>query len=156
MNCKQNLIFLQTVFALTCLMGTSTLAFAQDGDRPAEKWRPKDGTYLGVKTDPKYDRCLDFGDLVVELAEKSIGGNEWGCKIVKLTDTAPGIIRLDVACTTLEREKPYNDIIVLKKIDDKTILYRPATNGKFKHPGEQMSYCPEEAQRLFTDSKKVK
>lgn len=146
---------MQTAFALAFLMSAAMAAVAQEGARPvAEKWRPKDGTYLGAKTDPKYDRCLDFGDLVVELAEKSIGGSEWGCKIVKLTDTAPGTIRLDVACTTLEREKPYNDIITLTKIDDKTILYSPATNRKFRHLGEQMSYCSEEAQRLFTDSKK--
>jgi hypothetical protein len=83
-----------------------------------------------------------------------MGGNEQGCKITKLTDTAPGTIRLHVTCTTLEQKKPHRDIVVLKKIDDKTILYRPATNGKFKYPGERMSYCPEEAQRLFTDSKK--
>jgi hypothetical protein len=136
---------------------SATIALAQEGARPtAEKWRPKDGTYLSVRTDPKYDRCLDFGDLAVELAKKSIGGNEWGCKIVKLTDTAPSTVRLDVACTTLENEKPYNEIIVLKKIDDKKILYRAATNGKFKSSGEQMSYCPDEAQRMFTDSKKRK
>jgi len=140
----------QATFALAYLLSAPT--FAQENAKPTtEKWRPKDGTYVGPGHD--YDSCLDFGDLIVEFAEKRIGGNEYECKISKLTDTAPGTIKLAVICTDIEREKPYNEIILLKRIDEKTIFYRQTTNGKFKYAGGQLSYCHEEAQRMYIESK---
>lgn len=145
--------FVQASFALTYLLSAPTVA--QENAKPAtKKWRPKDGTYVGPGHD--YDSCLDFGDLAIEFAKKTIVGNEYECKISRLTDTAPGAIKLDVICTDVERQKPYNEVILLKRIDEKTIMYRQTTDGKFKYPGEQLSYCHEEAQRMYIDSKKNK
>jgi hypothetical protein len=83
---------MRSVFSLACLMSVSAPALAQDGAKPAtEKWRPKDGLYAEPGTDLK-DRCMDQTEFVVELADKSISGNEWSCKITKLADTASGAI----------------------------------------------------------------
>jgi hypothetical protein len=145
--------YVQAIFAFTYLLSAPT--YAQENAKPAtEKWLPKDGTYVGPGHD--YDRCLDFGDLIVEFAKKRIAGNEYECKITKLADTAPGAVKLDVICTDIEKEKPYNEVILLKRIDEKTIFYRQTTNGKFKYPGGQLSYCHEEAQRMYIESKKIK
>lgn len=143
---------MRSAFSFACLMGASAPALAQDSARPAtEKWRPKDGLYAEPGADLN-DRCMDHTEVVVELADKSISGNEWKCKIIKLADIAQGTVRLDATCTELE-EKPYKTIFLLKKIDDKTILYRTYSNGKFKAPAEPMSYCPENGQRRYTEAK---
>jgi hypothetical protein len=145
--------FVYATFALTHLLSAPT--FAQENARPAtETWRPKDGTYVGPGHD--YDSCLDFGDLIVEFAEKRIAGNEYECKISRLTDTVPGTIKLDVMCTDIERQKPHKEVILLKRIGQKTISYRQTTDGKFKYAGEQLFYCHEEAQRMYLESKKSK
>jgi hypothetical protein len=152
---KSHFINVRTAFALICLLSTAAPTFAQENAKPAaEKWRPKDGTYFGPGHN--YDRCLDFGDLIVEFAEMRIGASETDCKIVNLTDTAPGNIKLNVTCTADEREEPYNEVIFLKRINEKTVFYRQTTNGKFKYSGNQFSYCPEEAQRMYIESKKIK
>jgi len=119
-----------------------------------EKWRPKDGLYAG--STGFNDACKDSPDLLLELAEKSLSaGGEELCKIVKLTDTAQGAITLDVACTDIDRETPYKKIILLKKIDENTIFWRSTADAKLKftYPGVQVSYCPEEDQRLYTEAK---
>jgi hypothetical protein len=54
------------------------------------EWRPKNGTYVGPGGN-LIERCGEFGDLSVELAERSISGHEWGGEITRLTDTAPGL-----------------------------------------------------------------
>jgi hypothetical protein len=36
---------------------------------------------------------------------------------------------------------------------DKTILVLRTYEGKFKYPGEKVSYCPEEAQRMYIDAR---
>jgi hypothetical protein len=129
----------------------SAPAVAQDSATAAtEKWRPKDGLYAEPGTDLG-ERCMDHTEVVVELAEKSISGNEWNCKITKLTDAAPDTVRLDAICTELE-DKPYKAIFLLKKIDDRTILYGASTKGK-KDPGQPMSFCPEQGQRRYAEAK---
>lgn len=155
MNCEQKFrrTLFRAAFALACLSSAAASALAQGSAKPAmDKWRPKDGVYADTGV-TFAERCGEFGDTIIALAEKSISGGEEGCKITKLTDTAPGAIKLDLACTDIEREKPYKEIILLKRIDDKTIFLRETQNGKFKRPGGQMSYCPEEAQRSYTESK---
>jgi hypothetical protein len=146
----------KAALALTCLLSAAALAFAEESARPAtEKWRPKDGVYAepGASFNA---RCGEFGDTVIELAEKWTSGGEEGCKIIKLTDTSPGAIRLDVTCTEIDRETPYKEIIVLKKMDEKTIFLRETQNEKFKRPGGPFSYCPEEFQRAYIEQKTKK
>lgn len=118
------------------------------------KWRPKDGTYAtpGSNFDA---RCGEYGDMQIDWSDNFISGGEEGCKITKLSDTAPGSIRLDVVCESADREgHPYKEIIILKKIDEKTIFTRETQDGKFRRSGGSMAYCPDGAQRMYSDSKK--
>src|SRR6266852_5459263 len=39
-----------------------------------------------------------------------------------------------------------------KKVNETTILVRKTLNGKFKDPNWKASYCPDEAQRLYTEA----
>src|SRR5882757_1342657 len=98
LNCLQysRRVFLCAAFALTLLSGG---ALAQDSTKAtSEKWRPKEGTYAEPGTDFSL-RCGEFGDFIGDLTHNSISGSEWSCKIRKLTDTAPGAIRLDMTCS---------------------------------------------------------
>jgi len=153
-NHKRRHIFALSTFAVLFALSAASPTFAQGSNaKPAtEKWRPKDGTYAEPGANFNA-RCGEFGDTQIEWAENSINGGEEGCKIVKLSDTAPGAIRLDVICTDIEREKPYKEIVLLKKMNEKTIFLRETQNGKFKRPGGKMSYCPEDAQRSYTTAR---
>ena len=138
---------------------------AQDGPKsPSNKsslnksapgqWRPKDGTYAtpGSNFDA---RCGEYGDTRIDWSDNFISGGEEGCKITKLSDTAPGSIRLDVVCDSADREgHPYKEIILLKKIDERTIFLRETQDRKFRRSGGPMAYCPDSAQRMYSDSKK--
>jgi hypothetical protein len=62
-----------------------------------KKWRPIDGTYAAPGKD--FDgQCGEFGDVIIEFAEKAVLGNERSCRIGKIRDTAPSAIRLDLIC----------------------------------------------------------
>jgi hypothetical protein len=156
---KRRRIAVQAALALTFLLSASAPTFAREGTKPAMvKWRPKDGLYASPGAN-FHDRCLDRTEVFVELADKSIGGDEYDCKISKLTDTGPDAIRLETACTDVNRETPRpetpaKEIILLKKIDENTIFYRGTTDGKFKEAGAQFSYCPEDVQRMHIEAKK--
>ena len=78
--------------SFACTFNARTPALGEERARPPiEKWRPKNGTYAGPGKD--FDRqCGEFGDVVIQLAEKSISGSEWGCKINNLTDTEPALL----------------------------------------------------------------
>ena len=98
-------------------------AFAQDQATPAdEKWRPKDGVY-GTRACQEENGEEDEG-VVIEWAKKSITAYEQICEMTALTETAPGSIRLDVACTDVMIDEPYPEVFILNKIDDKTIFVR--------------------------------
>jgi hypothetical protein len=60
-----------------------------------------------------------------------------------------------VVCESADREgHPYKEIIILRKIDEKTIFTRETQDGKFRRSGGSMAYCPDGAQRMYSDSKK--
>jgi hypothetical protein len=156
-------IFLQAAFALTWLLSAGAPAFAQDSTKPAtEKWRPKEGTYAEPGANFSL-RCGEFGDVTVELAKKTISGNEWSCEITKLTDTAPGTIKLDMICDDSNlaefihdpnpEERKFREVMLLRKIDEKSIFVRKTLDGKFKAPEWRASYCPADAQRMYTEAK---
>jgi len=164
LDCKQksHRILAQAAFTLAWLLIAGTPTFAQNIAKPAtEQWRPKEGTYA----DPGADfslRCGEFGDFIVELTHNSISGSEWSCKITKLTDTAPGAIRLDMICNDYNLaefindpnpyERKFKEIMLLRKLDAKSIFVRKTVNGKFKDPYGRASYCPDEAQRMYTEA----
>jgi hypothetical protein len=103
-----------------------------------------------------------FGDFIVELNEKSISGNEWSCKVTRLTDRAPGSIRLDMTCSDYNLaedindpnpyEREFKEIMLLRKTDGKSVFVQKTLNGKFKSPEWRATYCPEEAQRMYTEA----
>jgi hypothetical protein len=142
--------------------GTST--FAQGISKPAtEKWRPKEGTYAEPGANFSL-RCGEGGDVIVELKDNSISGNEWSCKVTRLTDTAPGAIRLGMVCYDYNlaesinskdpnpEERKFKEIMLLRKIDEKSMFVRRTVNGKFKDPDWRAFYCPDEAQRMYIEA----
>jgi hypothetical protein len=140
-------------FTLVSLLGLSQATTAQGSTKTAtEKWRPKAGPYASAGADFAVS-CRDFGDATIDLAENSVGSSEQKCNIVKLTDTGPGAIRLDVSCVSTDREEDHREIVVLKKVDANTIFYRQTYKEKFKYPGARYSYCPEDAQRMYLEVK---
>jgi hypothetical protein len=166
LNCDRysRRIFLPAAFALILLSCATTAGFPQDVAKPAtEKWRPKEGTYAAPGVDFSL-RCGEDADVIVELKDNSISGNEWSCKVTRLTDTAPGAIRLDMVCYDYNlaesinskdpdpEERTFKEIMLLRKIDGKSMFVRRTVNGKFKDPDWRASYCPDEAQRMYIEA----
>ena len=150
----------QSTLVLALAFGAVAPTLAQDAAPLAEaKWRPKEGTYASPGKGFA-EACGEFGDLIVGLREKDISGHEWSCKVRKLTDTAPGAIRIDMTCSDYNlaedlkkpEETEFKEIVLLKKIDDKTMLVRKTLDGKFKDPEWKAVYCPKDAQQMFRDS----
>jgi hypothetical protein len=111
------------------------------------KWRPKEGVY--AIPGPDHDnRCMQRDEAFVELSDNSLGGEEYGCTVSKLTDTATGGIRLDVICDDSQAGKSLKEVILLNRIDENTIFWRGTSQGKFKRPGARLLYCQEEVQSL--------
>lgn len=144
-------------FTLAGLLCVVAPALAQEIARPAGKWRPRDGLYVepGARL---VERCTVRTEYFVALADKSISGNEWGCKITRLTDTAPGEIKLDMTCNDYNlaydikdpkgEAREFKETMLLRKIDRTSIFERKTLNGKFVGPGGPISYCPEYVQRI--------
>jgi hypothetical protein len=146
----------QSAVALACAFG----AVAQDATPPATaKWRPKEGTYASPGKGFA-ETCGESGDLAIALREKSVSGHEWGCKVRKLIDAGPGAIRLVTICDDYnlaeDLKKPegteFKEVVLLKKIDDKSMLVRKTVDGKFKDPEWKAVYCPKDAQQMYRDA----
>ncbi len=153
---KSRHTLVKAAFGFTLLLNAVAPTVAEENTQPMmEKWRPKNGPYASPSAGFD-ERCLDFGDVVIDLADKTTGGSEEKCKIVKLRDTAPGAIALDLTCVGVERETPHKEVMLLKKIDDKTIFVRETQDGKFKYPGAQVSFCGDEVQRTYIQQKAKK
>jgi hypothetical protein len=161
---KRDRILAPVAFTLACLLSAGTSTFAQGTSKPAtEKWRPTEGTYAAPGANFSL-RCGEDGDVIVELKDNSISGNEWSCKVTRLTDTAPGDIRLDMVCHDYNlaefldtkdpnpEERKFKEIMLLRKIDEKSMFVRKTVNGKFKDPDWRASYCPEDAQRMYIEA----
>ena len=147
--------------ALTGLTIGSVPTSAQNAAKPStEKWRPKDGTYANPGKDFDND-CRESYMIFIELTEKAVAGDEWGCNVTGLVDTAPGAIRLSMICDNynlagrlkLPENTRFKETMLLRKIDDKTIFIHRTTNGKFSGPGGRVAYCPEEVQRADREAK---
>jgi hypothetical protein len=158
---KHHRAFKQAAFAIMGMLVTGVPAFAQDAAAPAaSKWRPKAGVYAVPGKDFE-NSCGEFRGFIVELAESAVSGDEWNCKVTRLTDTAPGAIRLDMTCddynlaASLKEpdETIFKEVMLLKKIGDNRIVFRKTLNGKFKYPEYPASYCPPDAQRAYLESR---
>jgi hypothetical protein len=150
---------------ISSLLGAITSALAQHGAASTiEKWRPVDGYYESPVGDFGSDCRKEYGVFTVELAEKSVHGFEWNCKISKVVDMAPGAIKLDMTCYDLNMptsardpdagERPFKEIMLLKRITNKSMSVRKTIAGKFKGPAWQADYCPEDVQQMRIEEKK--
>ena len=160
MNNSQKSGDVSLVFAVAALISPITpSALAQDL-KSTETWRPKDGIYV-VDGKTIAERCADSTEFYADLREKSVGGNEWSCKVRKLTDKAPGTIRLDMTCSDYNlaeflkkpEETEFREVMLLKKMDGNSMLVQKTVDGKFKDPKWKAVYCPSEAQQMYRDSK---
>jgi hypothetical protein len=163
LNCEQRAYraIASLVFTITWLLGGATASgYAQGGTSlSTEKWRPKDGTYASPGKDFE-SQCGEFGDVVIALPEKTIGGHEWSCKINKLTDTAPGAVTLNMTCNDLNlaahlkasEDKEFKEVMLLTRINEQSMSVRKTLNGKFEGPTWQADYCPGEAQRMYAEA----
>jgi hypothetical protein len=157
------LILLAFALALP-VSGGAPAASAQDiGKAATENWHPKDGLY----GDPRKELdgwCGDEG-LSVALKKKQVVGYEWTCDITKVTNTTPGSVRLDMTCADLNlaqslyprdpkaEERLFKEVMLLDKVDEKTIFIRKTSNGKFRGRRWQATYCPDEQQRVSAGEK---
>jgi hypothetical protein len=159
---KSRRVLIRLTVALACVMNASSPVLTQENAKlAAEKWRPKDGIYSDPGVD-LYDRCIDHTDFYVDLRKKSVGGNEWSCEVSRLSDTAPGAIRLDMTCydynlgISINDPNPYDrqfkETMLIRKIDEKSISVRKTVNGKFKDPDWRAAYCPKDAQRMHIEA----
>jgi hypothetical protein len=153
------------VFVIACLLSTVTSAFAQRSAVLAkENWRPADGLYESPGKDFESDCRKEYGVFTIELTENSVHGFEWNCKIDKMTDMAPGAIKLNMTCYDINMptsardpdagERPFKEIMLLKRINKKSMSVQKTLKGKFKGPGWQADYCPEDVQRTHAEEKR--
>jgi hypothetical protein len=150
--------------AFTCLLSSAVTAFAQDTTMPAtERWQPKDGIYASPGKDFEAD-CDEIHYIEIELAEKSVSGNEWSCKVTSRTDTAADAIRLDMTCYDYNLtqslypkdpnagERKLKEVMLLKRLENGAISIRKTVNNKFKYSSWRADYCPERVQRTRLES----
>jgi hypothetical protein len=137
-----------TLSAIVCLIGTLTLAVAQDNAKSASaKWRPKDGPYIEAGRELT-GSCEAADPFLFGLSKKHFGIEErYGCKVTKITDTAPGALRLDMTCNESDNAddgedgKDYKEVMTLRKIDDRSFFMRMTVKGKFPRPEWRVDYC---------------
>jgi len=156
--------FRQAALVLVCALGVAAPATAQENAKSAvERWRPKDGLYAAPGNDFK-ERCRDSTEIAIELTKKSISGSEWSCEITKLTDTSADAIRLDMTCSDYnlaeylypkDKEsdnRVFKEIMLLRRLDARSVAGRKTTNGKFTGSDWRASYCPEDVQRSHIEA----
>lgn len=153
MNCGQAIKhgIARVVFALIVLLGAAVPALSQENPKPSpEKWRPKDGLY--AKPGADFDsRCNEYGDIIIELAKKFIGGSEWGCKVTDLTDTTPDSFKLNMVCYDPNASEDNADIMSMTRINSKSVSVQTMERGNLTT--WQADYCPDEMQRAYARAK---
>lgn len=127
-------------------------------------WRPTDGYYESPGKDFDADCRKDHGVFTIELAKKWVGGFEWNCDVNKITDTAPGAIKLNMTCYDLNMpssardpnagERPFKGVMLLERINQKSMSVRKTIAGKFKGPSRRADYCPKDVQQQRIEAEK--
>jgi hypothetical protein len=110
---------------------------AQDAAKSApEKWRPKDGMYDLDNGGAFFVPCEKYPEHYIELGKREIAANEiYKCKVTKVTDAAPGVLRLDANCDDVATGKQ-KSIITLRKIDEKSFFMSWSSDR-----GSRFIYC---------------
>jgi hypothetical protein len=167
LNCEQTDYRAVVALALliSTLLGAVTSALAQpSAASTTEKWRPTDGYYESPGKDFDSDCRKAYGVFTIELAEKSVSGFEWNCTVNRIKDTAPGAIELNMTCYDLNMptsardpdagERPFKEVMLLKRINHKSMSVRKTIAGQFKGPNWQADYCPDDVQQTRIEEKK--
>ena len=156
---------------LTCLIGGSLSVSAQDSNKSTfDKWLPKVGVYS--RPGKNFDQqCGEFGDLVLELDRKKVGGMEWTCKVTKITDRGPDALRLNLICEDDEMVDDVdsnpdpdkrkfkevvtrrNEVMTLRRSDDNSVSWNVTKNGKFEGREWRSAYCATKWQRSFFEAR---
>jgi hypothetical protein len=148
--------------ALALISGAATPVIAQEIAKtmsaPAEAWHPKDGIYAYGGKD--FDvRCSDFGELTIALARSKIMGYEVSCKVTNRTRIAPETLKINLLCLDYNLaahlgkpdEWEFKEVMLLRRINETTLSVQKTINGKLTDPSAQATYCPEPAQRKYTE-----
>jgi hypothetical protein len=116
-------------------------AVAQDAAKQTvEKWRPKDGLY-GLDSGKTSTPCENLPLHYIELGKRLIAANEmYECKIAKITDAAPGLLRLDTICDAANKKS--RGVMTLRRIGEKSLVMR--WHGP---PDWRFVYCHEDDER---------
>ena len=128
---------LSSALAFACLMSAMVPALTQDAAKSAiEKWRPKDGLYDMDNGGAFFVPCDKYPQHYFELSKRVIAANEiYKCKVTKITDAAPGILRLNANCDDVTDGKA-KSVITLRKIDEKSFFMSWTSNQ-----GSRFTYC---------------
>ena len=119
-------------FNFACVFCATTSTLGEDNANSSmEKWRPKDGRYASPGKD-FLSECMESGYFYIDLAKRSIGGNEWSCEVKRLTDTARDSIKLDMNCYDLNLaeslnrpdknpgDRTFKEVMILKRIGNQS------------------------------------
>ena len=109
-------------------------------------WRPKVGVYAAPGANFG-ERCLNGGEAVIDLGERSISIGAEKCGVVQVRDEL-GTAETFVECGTPKRP----ETIIFRKLDESTttILMQKTKNRNFNDAGEQLSYCGAAAQATYS------
>ena len=120
------------------LVGASTPMLGQSTKSTPEKWRPKDGLYDVDDGGAFFVPCDKYPEHYVELSKRVIASNEvYKCKVTKITETAPGTLRVNANCDDVTDGKS-KSVITLRKIDDKSFFMSWS-----RDQGSRFTYCKE-------------
>jgi hypothetical protein len=112
-------------------------ALAQDAAKSApDNWRPKDGLYDMDDGGAFFVPCDKYPEHYVELSKRVIAANEvYKCRVTKIADAAPGVLRLNANCDDVTDGKT-KSVITLRKIDEKSFFMSWTSNQ-----GSRFTYC---------------
>lgn len=143
------------------LAAFASAGFAQEPPALAfDKWRPKDGVYAEPGKNFQ-SSCDERNDITINLRGKSVDGYEWGCKVKKIVDLAPGSLKAEMICSDYNlaqnlnprdpnwENRQFNEVMFIKRLDDATISVQKSLNGKLKDSPWREAYCPLKTQRAL-------
>ncbi|GKQ52852.1 hypothetical protein [Bradyrhizobium sp. Ce-3] len=127
---------------------------AQEERKAAEEkamqhpWRPRPGVYAPPGNDLN-ERCLQAGSTVIDLDQRSITTGTDKCGVTSIRDNLDNI-QVFVACNT----PPSPKTVILKRVDDKTLLLKKSVNKEFRDDGGSLACCQEAAQQIYAATSK--
>jgi len=131
----------------------------QDKEAAKTAWQPRDGVYASAGADFD-DRCMKSGDAVVRLAQSALSIGDTSCYVAHVSVEPPNSVTLNVSCgggLLMKNGSTFQgapvEAITLSKVDDQSALFHRSQNGQAVGSDQQLRYCPEAAQRNFTESK---